>query len=99
MRSMESRLARLERVRADPFSDVRSWIGQGRRYSDLTEPERERYAQYRGVDRQAMEECLLAVVGNLNDPLEERQPKPHQAELNSIINLLEIQILQNERND
>ena len=60
MRSIESRLVRLERVRADPFTDVLSWIAAHRLYSDLTEAERERYAQYQGVNRQAIEDCLLA---------------------------------------
>lgn len=99
MKSIESRLVRLERVRADPFTDVLSWIAAHRLYSDLTEAERDRYAQYQGVNRQAIEDCLLAALGSLDDPLSKRTPKPSQQELNSIIDLLEIQILQNERND
>lgn len=94
MRSIESRLIRLERVRADPFTDVLSWIAAHRRYSDLSEAERDRYAQYHGVDRQAMEECLIAVLGSLDEPLEKKKSEPTKAELNSIINQLEILILQ-----
>ena len=99
MRSIESRLVRLERFRADQFSDVMSWIAAHWLDSDLSEAERDRYAQYQGVNRQAIEDCLLAAVGSLDDPLEKRTSKPTQSELNSIIDLLEIQILQNERND
>ena len=99
MRSIESRLVRLESVRADPFSDVVSWIANQRRYNDLNDTERDRYALYHGVNRQAMEEVLIAVKGSLDNPLERRKPKPTPSELNQIIDLLESQILQNERNE
>ena len=99
VKSIESRLDRLEKTKSDPFLDVRQWIADKRCYSDLSPSERERYALYLGVDRQAMEDVLLAATGSLNDPLEKRSPKPTAAKINSIIDQLEIQILQNERND
>ena len=99
MRSIESRLARLENLRADPFSDVLSWIAQKKRYCDLTDTERDRYALYHGVNRQAMEDVLIAVKGSLDDPLERRKLKPTTSELNQIIDQLESQILNYERND
>ena len=99
MKSIESRLARLESVQADPFSDVLSWIAQKKRYCDLTETERERYAQYQGVDRQSMEEVLNAVIGSLADPLERRKQKPTASEFNKIKDQLENQIQINERNE
>ena len=46
MRNIERRLTRLEIQKGEQYSDVLALIKKGKYYDELTEAERERYAQY-----------------------------------------------------
>ncbi len=89
MKSYTRRLERLEAPNRQPFPDVLALVAAGCRYADLTDNQRERYAEYWGVARDALEEVETAVVGSLDFPLERKEPQ----ELKTVIADLEDQIL------
>lgn len=93
MKSIEARLARLESKKIDAFSDVQAWIASGRLYNELSEAERVRYAEYLGVDCEAMEAVEQAVNGTLCFQLENRKPKSTAADLKRIAAEIEKEML------
>lgn len=93
MKSIEARLSRLESKKVDAFSDVHAWIASGRLYNELSEAERVRYAEYLGVDCEAMEAVEQAVNGTLCFQLENRKPKSTAADLKRITAEIEKEML------
>ena len=61
-------------------------------YDRLDERERQLYADYKGADRQALEEVEQAVNGNLHFPLERNTEPPTAADLQSIIDEVETEV-------
>ena len=85
MKGYNRRLEKLEATAPKAFPDVLALIAEGKRYSDLTDAERERYAEYRGFPRKVLEEVEAAVFGGLDFGLQRRTPRPTPEELNQII--------------
>lgn len=70
MRSVESRLRKLENVKSREFSDVLSLIREGRYYDELDDRQKDRYFQYHGQDRCSVEKVRAQICGYYNeDPL------------------------------
>lgn len=62
-------------------------------YNELSEAERVRYAEYLGVDCEAMEAVEQAVNGTLCFQLENRKPKSTAADLKRIAAEIELEML------
>ena len=70
MRSVDSRLKKLENVKSRAFSDVLSLIREGRYYDELDDHQKDRYFQYHGHDRKATEEVYTMICSSFDrDPL------------------------------
>lgn len=74
--SLKRRVDRL-RKRSDEWEDVLMLIRQKKRYSELTDDQKERYCRYyHGMDRAIIEEIEEMVIGKpLDFVLEKRPPK------------------------
>lgn len=87
MSRAEARITRLE-ARADSLNDARSMdalIAERRFYDALSDDERQRYADYKHLDRAALEEVNALVLGSLHFELEPNHRPPTTAEMKAII--------------
>lgn len=77
---IEARLARLEKAHSkNNYSDVLALIRQGVFYDELTEEQRQRYAEYRGTTMECIETVETAVCGCLHFLIEQK-PTPGNIE-------------------
>lgn len=97
MINIDRRLIKLETAN-QLFADVEKMIDSGRRYLDINEKERERYALYWGTDCAALEDVERAVRGSLDFPLERRGRKTPQKELQAIIDEIKKIVLTTDEN-
>jgi len=68
-----------------PFPDVLLMIANDLYYDALTDAQRARYCQYKGLDRAAFEEVTEMVNGDLHDRLTANRPRPSRVDLDAII--------------
>ena len=80
-----NRLKKLEKEQTTEFNELLQLIRQGVFYDDLTDQNKELYCQYHGIDREAMEETELLVVGSLRFQLQEKRPPADQKTHEKII--------------
>ena len=87
MSRISNRLKRLEAHTAEQGSKaiVYRLIAENRFYDCLSEEERQLYADYKGIDRQALEQVNLLVCGNLHFELERNTAPPTAAEHNKTV--------------
>ena len=75
---------RLKRIQQEaPQEDFRilELIKKGAFYDELTDEEKESYAQHWKTDRETLESVNNAVIGSLHFPLERRRPPRNREEL------------------
>ena len=89
MKNYDKRLEKLESNPAQQWRDVRCLICQGRYYDELTADQRQRYCEYRGIERNAFEEVETAVSGSLHFRLEPKPDSPAPSKLRHIITQLQ----------
>lgn len=85
MKNYDKRLEKLESNPAQQWRDVRCLICQGRYYDELSDEQRHRYCEYRGIEQNAYEEVETAVSGSLHFRLEPKPDPPTPSKLREII--------------
>ena len=78
------RIKHLEAKTKPQFAEVLEWIRVGRFYDELTDQEKDRYCEYRGHDREAMEEIEMMVTGDIHFLLERKPIPPTKAQMQQI---------------
>lgn len=94
MSRINNRLSRLEAHTAEQGSKaiIYRLITEKRFYDRLDERERQLYADYKAVDRQALEEVEIMANGGLHFELSRNAAPPTAAELQSIIDEVETEV-------
>ena len=85
MKNYDKRLKKLESNPAQQWRDVGCLICQGRFYDELSDEQRQRYCECRGIERNAFEEVEKAVSGSLHFQLEPKPDPPTPSKLREII--------------